>query len=258
MKVKVTIVDKSRNKSKQTPFVRDINLLDYIQVVAKRWWLIGLIVIITTSLGYYYSQLNSVSLYQSETRILISSEDGNMKTLMVMIKDPIIMNSVINELGLEKSPGGLAGQINVTQMDESRVIQILVTDTDPVLAAAIANATAASFKEEIYSIIAFEGVQLLSAAVPNPMPINETQNRSVILAGGFGLLVGVGLAFFLDSLDGTVRKEKEVEEILGVPVIGTIADLNKKKLLTQKKRVSEIKMRGDIVDLPQKKASSDR
>ncbi|TDL31830.1 capsular biosynthesis protein [Jeotgalibacillus sp. S-D1] len=255
MKV-ITVAEKSSNRS-QTLLIRDINLSEYFNVIKKRLWLIALIVIITASAGYYYNQLNNVSLYQSSTRMIISSDSEYTKTLMVMIKDPIVMGNVINELKLEKSPQGLASQIEVMRIDESQVVQVLVTDTNPQRAASIANITAKAFKSEANAILDFKDIQLLSGAIVNPSPINESQNKTILFAAGFGLIVGVGLAFFLESLDGTIRREKEVEDLLGIPVIGVVPNLNKKKLLMQKRNSSTLKLRGEIIDIKKKASGND-
>ncbi|WP_240733058.1 Wzz/FepE/Etk N-terminal domain-containing protein [Jeotgalibacillus sp. S-D1] len=252
----ITVAEKSSNRS-QTLLIRDINLSEYFNVIKKRLWLIALIVIITASAGYYYNQLNNVSLYQSSTRMIISSDSEYTKTLMVMIKDPIVMGNVINELKLEKSPQGLASQIEVMRIDESQVVQVLVTDTNPQRAASIANITAKAFKSEANAILDFKDIQLLSGAIVNPSPINESQNKTILFAAGFGLIVGVGLAFFLESLDGTIRREKEVEDLLGIPVIGVVPNLNKKKLLMQKRNSSTLKLRGEIIDIKKKASGND-
>ncbi|PPA69246.1 YveK family protein [Jeotgalibacillus proteolyticus] len=236
-------------------FVRDINLLEYFQVIKKRLWLIMLLTVLMGAAGYYYTQSNNTSIYQSSKRIIISSDNENMKTLMVMIKDPIVMAKVIEDLGLQQTPQGLASQINVEQIDESRVVQITVTNTDPERAALIADATAANFRSEVRPIIEFENIQLLSDATVNPLPINESQNKTIIMIAGFGLILGVGISFFLESLDGTIRREKEVEELLGIPVIGAVPNLNKKKLLKQRKNNSALKLGGEVVDLKQKAAN---
>ena len=78
-----------------------------------------------------------------------------MKTLMVMIKDPIIMEKVKNELNLQGSAEGIANRITVEQVDESRVVRISVIDTDPEEAVAIANATAKTYKSEIVKLLRF-------------------------------------------------------------------------------------------------------
>ena len=57
-----------------------------------------------------------------------------MNTLMVMIKDPIIMEKVNSELNLSRSPEGIANEITVAQIDDSQVIKISAIDTDPKVA----------------------------------------------------------------------------------------------------------------------------
>lgn len=82
----------------------------------------------------------------------------------------------------------------------------------------------------------------------NPYPINESQSRTIIFTFLFGLVVGVGLAFLLDSLDVTLRKHSEIEDILGVPVLGVISSMNKKNLSINKKRAKEMEVRREAAD----------
>jgi len=229
---------------------REIDLKEYYEVIKKRFWLIVLITILTTSAGILYSRLNSknVPLYQTSTRIIVGANDEYMKTLMVMIKDSTIMGEVNNELQLNKSPEEIAGQIEVSRIDDSRVINIAVTDTDPNRAANIANVTAKVFKSEIVNILNYKDVQLLSPAKENSYPINSPKNNIVKITFALGVIFGIGLAFLLDSLDETVKRESEVEDILGVPIIGVISNMNKKKLLGQKKKYKTLNLRGETVD----------
>ncbi|MDQ0217500.1 capsular biosynthesis protein [Peribacillus cavernae] len=228
---------------------KEINLKEYYEVIKKRLWIIILVTILTTSAGIFYNNLNNVPLYQTSTRIIIESDSENMKTLMVMIKDPIIMEKVKDELQLSGSSEGIAGQIVVERVDESKVVRISATDADPEMAANIVNTTAKVFKNEIVNILDFKGVRLLSEAKVNPNPINEAQNRTIIIALVFGIIAGIGLVFLLDSLDGTIKRESEVEDVLGVPVIGVIANLNKKKLFAKKIKQAELKLRGETLDI---------
>ena len=99
----------------------------------------------------------------------------------------------------------LASKITVNRLDESQVVLISVTDTNPERSVNIANSTAQVYKKKIVDILSFENVQLLSEAKLNPFPINENQNRNLVAAAVFGLIVGVGIVFLLDTLDGTIR-----------------------------------------------------
>ncbi|WP_347548655.1 Wzz/FepE/Etk N-terminal domain-containing protein [Pseudalkalibacillus hwajinpoensis] len=228
---------------------KEINLKDYFEVIKSRLWIVIVFAILTTTGGYFYSQYTSVPLYETSTRIIIGTENQDMKTLMVMIKDPIIMEKVKNELNLQGSAEGIASRITVEQVDESRVVRISVIDTNPEAAVVIANATAKTYKSEIVKLLNFKEVQLLSEAKLNPYPINESQNKVVMAAAIFGIIAGVGLIFLLDSLDGSVKRESDVETILGVPVIGSVSNMNKKKFVSKKRKAKGYEVRSESVDV---------
>ncbi|WP_404452321.1 capsular biosynthesis protein [Virgibacillus necropolis] len=233
---------------------KEINLKEYYLTIKKRLWIIVAVTIISTLAGYFYSNYNNVPLYQTSTRIIIGSDSGDMSTLMVMIKDPIIMEKVKDELLLTRSTESIAEGISVEVINDSRVVKISVIDQNSKTAVEIANATAEIFKREIVNILDFRGVQLLSAAKENPVPINETQNRTIIIAFVFGIIVGVGLVFLMDSLDGTVYHDSDVEDILEVPILGIISNMNRKKVVDKNRKVPVLESRGETVGIEKRKA----
>lgn len=66
-------------------------------------------------------------------------------------------------------------------------------------------------------------VILLSPAGP-PRPVNTRDYVRMALAPAFSLVVGIGLAFFLDGLDLTVRTPSQAEEYLELPVMATLGE----------------------------------
>jgi capsular exopolysaccharide synthesis family protein len=52
--------------------------------------------------------------------------------------------------------------------------------------------------------------------------------QKAILAGLVGLLLGVGAAFLINSLDRRIRSEDEVEQSLGLPLLGRLPDETRK------------------------------
>ena len=49
---------------------------------------------------------------------------------------------------------------------------------------------------------------------------------NVAIAFVVGLMAAVGLAFLLEYLDNTVKKEEDVETLLGLPVLGIVARMD--------------------------------
>ncbi|GAA0427074.1 hypothetical protein GCM10008934_16080 [Virgibacillus salarius] len=227
---------------------KDINLKEVFDLLKKRAWLVIAITILFTSAGYLYNSFNNTPIYQTSTRVIIGADSEYMKTLMVMITDPLIMDKVKEELQLSQTSEELAEQIEVARIEDSQVVQISVRDSDSAQAVEIANTTATAFKSEIADILDFKEVQLLSSADENHQAINGGQHKIVIISFIFGAITGLGLIFLLDSLDGTIRKESELELVLGVPVIGSISNVNKKKFV-KRRRQRKINVRGETADI---------
>src|SRR5690625_4397850 len=166
---------------------KEINIREFFLVLKKRFWIIVLVTILSTATGYFYSVYNNSPLYQTSTRIVIGSDSDYMKTLMVMIKDPIVMEMLKEKLQLSRSAESIANQVEVMRIDDSQIIKISVIDKDPKLAVKIANTTAQSYKSEVDNILEFDDVQLLSGAKESHLPINGNKSRIVILTIIFGL-----------------------------------------------------------------------
>ena len=62
-----------------------------------------------------------------------------------------------------------------------------------------------------------------------PYPKNTKDYVRIALAPIFSLIVGLGLAFFVDSLDTTVKNPREAEESLDLPVLASLTEQNKQR-----------------------------
>lgn len=249
--VKVVFMDKfSQMHSVDRRIAKEINIKELIRVIKRRFWIILIITFLTTMAGWFYSNQNKTApLYEASTNIIIDASSEYRNTLQVIIKDTIVLESVINELGLDRSAKVLAGQIEVTNIEGSQVVEISVTDENPQTAADIANITAKVFKKEIPSIIEFEDIRILSEAKANPIPISQdNQNKLLGVAFISGIIVGLGLIFLLDSLDDSIKSEQDVESILGIQVLGSISKMNKKNVRRKKNMQIVLKIRGDSID----------
>ncbi|ETI67574.1 YveK family protein [Neobacillus vireti] len=234
---------------------KDINLKELFFVIKRRFWLIIVITVITTGLGAYYnhSHSNNTPLYQTSSRIFIGANTETRNTLQVIIKDSTVLDEVVKELGLPQSAEALFDQITVESVDNTQVVSISVIDSDPNRAAEIANKTAKVFIDGIPKIIPkimdIKDVWFLSEAKVKLTPINQSQNQTklVLIALIAGVGIGIGLIFLLDSLDDSIRSNHEVEEILGLPVLGRVSKMHKKNLKKKNIKQFELEVRGDTI-----------
>jgi len=226
---------------------RDINIKDLWDVIKKRIWLIVVVTLIAAGAGAYHSYSNNTPLYQSSARIIIGATPELRNTFQVIIKDPTVLEKVASTLNLDVSTDTLAEKITVTSVDNTQVVSITVTDTEPNRAAKIANTTAKVFKEQIPTIMDFKDVRPLSDAKVNPWPINQSQNTTVYIAAVIGIIVGLGLVFLLESFDDTLRTNREVEAVLELPVLGRISKASRKKLSKKYENQVKLETRGETI-----------
>ena len=223
---------------------KEINLKELFEVIKRRYWIVVVLTVLFTIIGFIYSNFSTTLLYQSSARIIINADSEQQKTLLVIMKDPTMMAKVVKELELQTSPEALAGTITANSINESKVISIGVTYADPDMAAKIANTTAKVFQAEIPNIVGFNDVQLLSEAKSIPYPINDNRNKMIMIGLIFGLVAGVGLVFFLESLDESIKSKEDVDDFLGVPVLGTVSKMNKRNLKKKNREKEEAELKG--------------
>jgi capsular polysaccharide biosynthesis protein len=227
---------------------KEINLKELFLVIKKRFWVIAVVTILVGIVGVIENNIRTTPLYQSSSRIIVGANEESRKTLQVIVKDSSILEKVVKEIGLNKPAEALAGQITVASVEGSQVVSISVVDTDPILAAKIADTTAQVFKDEVPNIIGQDYIRLLSKAKVNPSPINQKNNNKLFIAIIGGIVVGIGLAFLLESFDDKIRSEREIESMLGIPVLGKVSKVNRKSTKGKKSKIQQhMELRGDTI-----------
>jgi capsular polysaccharide biosynthesis protein len=222
--------------------------------------LVILAVTITGAVSFYFL----TPIYQSSTQILVNQSKNNQQsystmevqtnlqlinTYTVIIKSPAILDLVIRELNLDLTVKQLNEQISVASEKDSQVVNITVKNPDPKMAAAIANMTASVFQQEISNIMKVDNVSILATADENPVPVEPRPVLNMAIALVFGLIAGMGLAFLLEYLDNTIKSEKDVENILGLPVLGVISIIEDSEMekVKAKRTASKPETRGETV-----------
>jgi capsular polysaccharide biosynthesis protein len=236
--------DKHLNEHKQA---KEINLKEVLQVLKRYMWIIVLLTILTTSAGTYYSMATYTPMYQSTSRIIIGADSTLISTLKVIIQETTVLDKVVKKLDLPYPAEALSSKISVGSIENTQVVTITVFDSNPKQAAILANSVAETYKEEIPTIMDFKEVTLLAEAKEEPIPINQDQDKTIMISFIGGIIVGIGLAFLLDSLNNSVRKEYEVEELLGIPVLGSVSKMKKKNMQKKKKKQTKFEYRSETL-----------
>ena len=102
----------------------------------------------------------------------------------------------------------------------TRVITLSVTANDPRNAAEVANALVEATSRVASEVMQIEAVNVIDSAKTPTVPSGP--RRTLYTAVGFmaGLFAAVAIVVIQDMLDTRIRNGQDVEELVGVPVVG--------------------------------------
>lgn len=219
----------------------EISLRDIVGVLRKRFWMIVLITIISVAISGIVSYFLIVPTYEAYTTLMVGKPRQNyvdpnspvsyqeiqtnrllVPTYRELAKSRVVLESVIKNHGLNITPDQLKDKVDVSLVGDTEIIQIAVTDNNPVLAATLANAIADSFMSQVVNIMKVENVQVIDAALPESEPISPKPLLNMAIAFVLGIMISVFIAFIIEYMDDTFKNPEDVSGYLDLPVIGTI------------------------------------
>lgn len=229
-----------KNQDNQTV---EIDVLSLVKILWRRKFLIIVTAFAMAIVALGYSTFIIKPNYTSTTRIYVVNRQANENSTLTnqdlqagtyLVKDykEIILSQdvlakVIDDLKLNVQPSALAKKINVTVPTDTRIVSIAVSDGDAKEAARIANSLRQIAAEKIIAVTKVSDVTTLEEAeVPNsPSSPNIRRNTLIgFLAGGVFISVVI---LVVEVLDDRVKKPEDVEESLGITLLGVVPNMNK-------------------------------
>lgn len=140
---------------------------------------------------------------------------------------PIVLQPVIDSLGLDISVAKLSDKVSATPSNETSILAVSATRSSAAAAATIANAVSTQLTKTVADIapVRTDGKPSVSAvtigsAVPPLTPSSPNTKKDVLAGGLLGLAIGLLVLFARESLDKRIRTEEDLPS--GLAVLGTI------------------------------------
>ena len=169
--------------------------------------------------------------YTSTTRIYVVNQATDNKNLSADYKEIITSNDVLSEVikdeKLNMTEAELAKMISVNIPTDTRLISISVNAKTGQDAQTLANKVREVASEKIKKVTKVEDVTTLEEAKLPESPSSPNIKLNVLLGvvlGGFLAVIGV---LVREILDDRVRHPEDVEDALGMTLLGIVPDKDK-------------------------------
>ncbi|WP_104162773.1 polysaccharide biosynthesis tyrosine autokinase [Cryobacterium sp. N22] len=225
-----------------------MELKDYLRIFHKSWILIlaltlfGVATAATASIATTPTYVASTQLYVS----VKSSADAGSGELVAgtsfarqavtsyvdVVNSAIVLDKVITDLKLDLTAADLAEMVESSSPLNTVLIDVAVTNDDPVLAAKIANAVGQNFSSIVVDQLEKPDGEALSpvkiatiqpALVPEA-PASPNIPLNIALGLLIGLALGIGLAVLRSVLDTRIHSLHDIDLVTDAPMLGGITN----------------------------------
>lgn len=221
----------------------EIDVFAMLKTLWKRKFSIVLVALVFAIAAFGYSAFLAKKEYQSTSRIYVVSrqnQDNNaltnsdlqagsylVKDYREIILSQNVLSQAIEELKLDLTPAELSKKISVSVPTDTRILSITAKDGDPKEAARIANGLRNVAAEKIIAVTKVSDVTTLDEAEVPQSPSSPNIRHNVLL----GFIAGAGLMVVLmvvvEVLDDRVKRPEDVEELMGLTLLGIVPDIKK-------------------------------
>ncbi len=212
-----------------------MTLLELLQLLKKHLTLVVALPVICAVVMALFSLVGMRDTYTASTSMYVLATSAESSTsalsselsasqmltndVATLMQSDRVLNDAANSLGLENLDDY---DISVTSETTTRVITLSVTGTDAEGAANVANALAESVSGVAQEVMDIQSVNVIDQAPTPEAPSGPNRLLYVAVAFVAGLFVAVAIVVLMDVLNTRVRGAEEVEQMLGIPVIGRI------------------------------------
>lgn len=224
--------------------MEEINLEELLKFFISKIKFIALTTVIFLVLGFVYVNFILTPMYHSSTTLILvgSSENQNstttqndinlnknlISTYSEIVKSRTVLQQVIDKLNLDEDTTTLSKKISVSSVENTEIIKIQVSDKNNKIAKDIASTTADVFMKEVKNIYNLTNVSVIDKASLENVPYNINIVKQLLISGVIGFVLSSGIVFLIFYFDTTIKSSKDIEEKLGLPVIGNITLIDKK------------------------------
>lgn len=227
--------------SKVKDDVIEIDLQEVVGLLIHWAWLIIACGVAAGFAGLIISKFILVPQYRSTTSVYILSKSSNNDSLTVsdtqlattltkdyerMITSRSVAKQVLKDLDLEEvyTYEELVKRITVTNVKDTRIINITVQDEDPEVAKEIADAVRDVSAERIQQVMNIEAVNTVDEANLPTRPSEPSVRRWTLGAVVLGMILAALFVLARFMLDDTIKSSEDIEKYLGLSTLALIPD----------------------------------
>lgn len=213
-------------------------LLEYLDIMRKRIWLVLVITTVAAIISGVYSIFVTTPVYEAKSSLIIGRTPNNqadniqyddilmyqklVKTYGELAKSRLVAKETIERLNYSMTPEQLQLNLTVTAMGDTQILDIAIKDSDAIKSMELTNMLSKVFVEEVKSMMNTEDVKIMDEAQVPKFPVSPKVSLNIIIAAFLGFITSLGIIFLMEYLDKTIKTENDVAKYLGISLLASV------------------------------------
>ncbi len=214
----------------------EIDLWELLDLLLHKLWIIIPTAMVTFVIGFCIAMFAITPMYQSTTGIYVMSRQ-NSDTLSVsdtqlssqltkdyeeLIQSRTVLESVISNTGINETYKGLKDRVSISNVRDTRIIYITVTDANPEIARILADAIREEGARHIKDVTNVEAVNVVDEANLPTSPSSPSVAKWALIGGFIGAIASMAVIVIRYLMDDTIKSSEDVEKYLGWSTLALI------------------------------------
>ena len=212
-----------------------IDLLELFMGLLAHWTLIAATAVVGAVLMTLYTFFLVTPMYKATATIYVVSRNDSVLNLSdiqigsALTSDYIkvfemweVHEKVISALDLDYTYTQMDNMLSVTNANDTRMLDITVTDADPEEAAAIANEYAEVGASYIAEKMKTDEPTIMSSARVPANPFSPSKTKNILLGFLAGFVLSCGVVVLRVLLDDTYKSAEEIRKYTGMVVLASV------------------------------------
>ena len=231
------------NRTREREFYT-VDLLHIMKTLLQRAWIIILAGIIAAVAGFCVAKFviqptysSSIMLYVNNSSFSlgdtsfsistsqITAAQNLVKTYSEILKNRTTLERVIDKTGVSYTYKELNGKIKAEPANETEIMKITVTTTDPYESAKIANGIAEILPVRVSEVIDGASMEVVDSAVPELVKVAPSITLYTAMGLLLGVLISVSVVTVFAILDDTIHDEDYILQNYDWPILAKVPNL---------------------------------
>ena len=238
--------------------IRVVSFRDLWDIFIQKIWIIALVFVLVTVGLFTVNTVTFTPEYRSTATMYIlrqnvkqlSSEQNNADEVATdfssaldvvrdcdyLMKSYTVVEKVKNNLDLTADYHELSKRISTSNPENTRILEVSVTAESPEEAQRMVDDLCEVGAKAINETMGFEQIRLYESGNLNYEPCNKTKPIIYVFVGLIAAVITYSVFLVLFLLDTTIKSDEDIENYLGLSILGDIPEANNDKKNKQKYR----------------------